>query len=399
MSLTDRIESLPNEPADLLLAGAGLANGLIARALAHRRPDVKVALVDRDLSPPVRHTWSFHLGDVSPEALEWLAPLVAHRWDGQEVRFPAHTRRLAAGYASASEALLRSQLARDVPPSRRFEGDVIALDAAGADLGDGRRIAARAVIDGRGQRPHPALAIRFQKFVGHEVELTAPHELDRPVIMDATIPQSDGYRFFYLLPLTQTAVLIEDTRYSDGDEIDDTVFDSEIHTYAAAQGWTIARTLRRERGVLPIALGGDIEAYLAATPPGTGRAGLAAALFHPVTGYSLPDNVRLAEKIAGLEEITAETVAAETLGHARETWRARGFYRLLNRMLFDAAAPHLRYKVLERFYRLPEPLIARFYAGTTTFADKARILTGKPPVPVTAALRCLREPKTGDPAP
>jgi lycopene beta-cyclase len=47
--------------------------------------------------------------------------------------------------------------------------------------------------------------------------------------------------------------------------------------------------------------------------------------------------------------------------------------------------------VLERFYRLPQPLIQRFYAGRAGLADKARILIGKPPVPIGAALKVMPE--------
>ena len=60
-------------------------------------------------------------------------------------------------------------------------------------------------------------------------------------------------------------------------------------------------------------------------------------------------------------------------------------------MLFRAARPGERYRVLERFYGLSEPLIGRFYAANLTGMDKLRILSGKPPVPVGAALRCLGE--------
>jgi lycopene beta-cyclase len=60
-------------------------------------------------------------------------------------------------------------------------------------------------------------------------------------------------------------------------------------------------------------------------------------------------------------------------------------------MLFRAARPGERYRVLERFYGLPEALIARFYAARLTRFDKLRILTGKPPVPLAAALRCIAE--------
>ncbi len=76
---------------------------------------------------------------------------------------------------------------------------------------------------------------------------------------------------------------------------------------------------------------------------------------------------------------------------SREAWADRAFFRLLNRMLFKAAAPNERYRVLERFYRLPAPLMRRFYASELTRLDKLRILTGKPPVPIHRALRCLSE--------
>jgi lycopene beta-cyclase len=61
-------------------------------------------------------------------------------------------------------------------------------------------------------------------------------------------------------------------------------------------------------------------------------------------------------------------------------------------MLFRAAAPAERYRVLERFYRLPDGLVRRFYAGAPSLLDRVRILSGRPPVPVRRAARCLFEP-------
>ena len=55
-------------------------------------------------------------------------------------------------------------------------------------------------------------------------------------------------------------------------------------------------------------------------------------------------------------------------------------------MLFRAAKPEERYTVLQRFYGLNQGLIERFYAGQLKWYDKARILIGKPPVPVSKAL-------------
>jgi lycopene beta-cyclase len=37
------------------------------------------------------------------------------------------------------------------------------------------------------------------------------------------------------------------------------------------------------------------------------------------------------------------------------------------------------WRVFERFYRLPEDLIERFYALSLSLPDRARILVGRPP--------------------
>ncbi|RYF05326.1 MAG: lycopene cyclase, partial [Oxalobacteraceae bacterium] len=76
---------------------------------------------------------------------------------------------------------------------------------------------------------------------------------------------------------------------------------------------------------------------------------------------------------------------------AQATWKSQGFFRLLNRMLFLAGSPDARWRVMQKFYQLPASLIAHFYAGRLSLADKARILSGKPPVPVLQALSAARK--------
>jgi len=184
--------------------------------------------------------------------------------------------------------------------------------------------------------------------------------------------------------------LIEDTRYTDGSDLDRDDLRRGIGDYARRQGWTIAAVLEEEEGVLPVALGGNIEAHWRRAK-GRSLSGLRAALFHPTTGYSLPDAAALADAICGLASIDAASVERLIRERSVRLWHDRAFFRLLNRMLFRAARPGERYRVLERFYGLPEALIARFYAAELTGLDKLRILSGKPPVPITAALRCIGE--------
>lgn len=379
------------QAADVILVGGGLANGLIALRLAALRPELKVVMVERGRTVGGEHTWSHFRTDVSAEIDAWLTPLIVHRWEGYDVRFPDHGRQLSTQYRAVTSGRLH-QLVSAALGDRAWLGvDVVDVSPGRVRLGDGRIIEAHAVIDGRGARNSPALALGWQKFVGQELVLAQPHGLIRPIIMDASVPQLDGYRFVYVLPFGANRLLIEDTRYSDAADLDRDGLRADIAAYAAAQGWTILSVEREEDGILPIALAGDIGAFWREAKPGVPQAGLLAALFQPVTGYSLPDAARLADEIAALPDLTSQTARATAEARSKTAWNDRGFYRLLNRMLFRACAPGERYRVLERFYRLPQPLIERFYAAQATFGDKARILTGKPPVPVGAALKVLSE--------
>ncbi len=375
----------------MLLVGAGLANGLIALRLAALRPELEVVALEAAPRPGGNHTWSFHESDLTVEQDAWLAPLVAHRWPAQSVRFPAFRRRFATGYRSIPSERLAAALEALPNLELRCGTEVATVAPDGVTLADGARLAADCVIDGRGFRPSAHLQLGFQKFVGLELRFAAPHGVAEPVIMDATVDQGGDYRFFYLLPFGADRLLIEDTRYSDAPDLDRGRMAEEILGYAAAQGWAIDERLREEAGVLPITLAGDAEAFWADMPAGVPPVGLRAGLFHPTTGYSLPDAVRLAELVAETRPLSSAALYERIRAYALARWEAQGLFRFLNRMLFDAADGAGRYRVLQRFYRLPEPLIRRFYAGSPTFADKTRLLVGKPPVPIPAALGCISE--------
>ncbi|WP_207103106.1 lycopene beta-cyclase CrtY [Paracoccus shandongensis] len=370
---------------DIVIAGGGLSASLAALRLA---PAARVLLVDGKPDPLAGHTWSFHDTDLDASQRAWLAPAIRRTWNGQDVRFPGYARSLRAGYASLDADSLGAALKR-LPTVTTLQARVAAMDGRGVTLADGQRIEARVAIDARGFRPHPAVEVRFQKFLGQELRLTAPHGLTRPVIMDATVPQRDGYRFFYLLPFDDTRLLVEDTYYSDAAHLSADRQRADIAEYAAARGWQIAAVVREETGVLPITLRLDADAFWKSLPPGIPVIGLRALRFHPLTGYSLPHAVRSADLVARHWQQGAHALARALRRDSLADARAQGFYRLLARMLFEAAAPDERRRVMERFYRLSEPLIERLYAGHSTLADKARILTGRPPVPVAKALRCL----------
>ncbi len=370
---------------DLILAGTGLANGLIAWRLRQCRPELNVLCLEQAETLGGSHTWSFHLTDLSVHQQQWIAPFVSRRWPSYRVHFPAYSRTLHSGYASITGERFAQVLTDALGDSLQLNQSIHALTPTEVRLADGRHLRAKVVIDGRGAPSSPHLVLGYQAFLGQLVRLERPHGLTAPIIMDARVAQHDGYRFVYVLPFSADTVLIEDTHYVDQHRTSAEQLRAHIAEYAQHQSWTIAECLREEHGVLPITLAGDVEAFWDATD-GQPLSGLRAGLYHSTTGYSLPDAVRLADWLVAQPLDDAAALAAGMRAYAREHWRTQGFYRLLNRMLFLAGRPEARWQVMQRFYQLPDGLIERFYAGRNTWRDRSRILMGKPPVPVGEAV-------------
>ncbi|WP_033919323.1 lycopene beta-cyclase CrtY [Sphingomonas sp. 37zxx] len=377
---------------NVAIVGAGLAGGLIALALRELRPDCDVRLIDAAGVIGGNHVWSFFASDVAPEHRWIVAPLITYSWDRYDIAFPAHGRTINEPYFSIESERLDKLVRQKLPPQAlMLRRKVLAVSPTAVVLADGDRIEADGVIDCRGAGDLSHLDMGWQKFVGEELQLAAPHESPRPMVMDATVEQVDGYRFVYCLPFGPDRMFVEDTYYSDTPEIAVTDNTSRIADYAATRGWQVDRIVRQESGALPVAFGGDFEGYWNSGGKKVAKAGMRAGQFHPLTGYSLPDAVRTAAAVARLTDYSGIALHEALHGIAASTWGSRRFYRMLSAMLFKAAEPEERYRVLERFYRLDARLVSRFYAGHSTAFDKLRVLTGKPPVPIGRAIAAIRE--------
>ena len=373
----------------LIIIGGGLAGCLAALCLAQRRPDIPLLLLESGTSFGGNHTWSFFDSDVPPAARDLIAALNPVRWPRHRVRFPGRERELAMAYNSVDAPALDAVVKARLPEgSWRLNAAVHALEPDAVVLVGGERIAALGVIDARGpDGPMPGLELGWQKFVGIEFAAAAP-DPDCPMVMDATVPQIDGYRFVYVLPFTAERVLVEDTYYSDDPALDVAVVADRVRELARERG-LIGPELRQETGVLPILIGGDPAQFWPERDP-IARLGLRGGFFHATTGYSFSLALRLAvalaERNAGFD---SAALAEWSRGQFVRHWQDMRFFRVLNRMLFGAAEPDQRYRIFEHFYRLAPGLIARFYAGTPKGADRMRILSGRPPVPIGAAIKAL----------
>lgn len=363
---------------DLVLIGGGLSSALCLLACSAARPEARIAVVEREQSLGGNHTWCFHPRDLPERAQRWVEPLVVRRWPGYTVRFPRRTRRLASAYGYVSSARLHEVvLARSQAQSgvRLYLGRrATALSSHEVKLDDGTTLRGALIVDARGPQPSEACATAgYQKFLGLELEVEPDHALSEPILIDATLPQRDGFRFMYVLPLDERRVLIEETYFSESPALSEAAMVGAIHAYAAGLGLKMRGVLRSERGVLPLPRKPPRLGPLASPLP----AGYQGGYFHPVTGYSFPLAVRFADALAHTDPAALER--SPLAAFARSHQAQLGFMCFMAHALFAFFEPAQRYSALEHFYRLPEPLVERFYAAELGPLDRVRVLLGRPP--------------------
>ena len=118
------------------------------------------------------HTWSLHEGDIPRSLRSETLPLADKVWSEYNVHFPEYSRNLQS--VSLGTVVL------------------------GANH---ETLEARWVNDCRGwaQLQGP---LGYQKFLGLELEFAQEQKLQVPIIKDARVAQTDGYRFMYVLPFS-----------------------------------------------------------------------------------------------------------------------------------------------------------------------------------------------------
>lgn len=391
---------MPNKP-DMIIVGAGLSGLITAWRCLDVNPDLRIEIIEASEKIAGDHTWSFNLTDISEELREWIAPFIAVQWDSYDVKFPKRKRTLGITYCTGNSETLRDCVQPHVESGRlriRLNTSIESLASDHVVLNTGERLSASCVLDARGFTPNENVILGYQKFVGHVIKTSKPHGVERPVIMDATVEQLGGYRFVYCLPFSETELLVEDTYYTDGPELHSQEVDARIKDYIRDR-LNVGHydVVRREKGVLPITLGVDATygTDVSSEKVDPVKLGMTGGYYHAVTGYSLPEAVKSANVVCDMIVQNKPDFAAalrhEMAYHRVDHYHEETFLRLLNRMLFRAANPEKRYKVLERFYGLSEGIVERFYRNRLTKADKLRILIGKPPVPVHRAIYNLSE--------
>jgi lycopene beta-cyclase len=329
---------------DYILVGGGLQSGLLALALRHHQPHARILLLERGATLGGNHTWSFHTKDVSASAAAWVAPLIESRWPRYDVRIGKFCRTVELEYASVSSA----HFARVVDDALTAQSGSQILTSTTAEqvslhhvtAADGRCFRGRLVVDNRGPSGDgsPSFTGGYQKFWGFEIELPEDWPDVRPVIMDDSVDQQDGFRFLYTLPFTRRRVLVEDTRFSNSAELHRAECIDVVQGYLRRRNVTKWRIVREEHGVLPMPTNADYAPRGPRSDEEVLAGGYAGGWFHAATGYSFPLAAAFADRVA---TVSVERVPAAVKDlAASHRWRNR-YGRFLNRLLLSDIPPLL----------------------------------------------------------
>ena len=397
---TSKLSKLPFAPK-LAVVGGGLAGCVAAHALLLEFPDMEIDLYDKAQELCGNHTWCLHAKDIHPESESWLMPLLQYKWSGYSVQFPKLQRHFSSPYYGISSDHLAQKthaLSLNYKLKIILQTPVAIINTTSIQVRDDTK-KYDLVINASGWRPQVSVS-GYQKFMGLEILCSTPHQVETPILMDVLVEQVDGFRFVYVLPLTENSLLVEDTYYSNSTNLNLDTLRSGILNYAAQKKWYLQQIIREETGCLPLPY------FEASTEPKTWSLGPSGDSFQPVTGYSFP---QILQSIAELKiclrrfrdqglttDLLGDFCLQKFLGSQKNRRKTHGFYFLLNRMMFLAATPSKRYKVLERFYTLPVPTIERFYAGQSNAWDRLRLLSGKPPVPLLKAVQAVFRKKSSN---
>src|SRR3954468_4651667 len=195
----------------ILIAGGGLAGSLAALAMARHRPDVPVMVVEERATFGGEGLRIFSQAELGEEGGALIGPLAIDRWPGFYVAFPNFSRKLKGEMASfGPKEIHRAMTEALKPASYRLGTKVVAVREDALVLDGGETIKAEGAIDARGQTAMSSLELLYEARLERDYRFAAPHRVDRPVLIDATVDQIGGFRFFECVPLSDVRLLVAD---------------------------------------------------------------------------------------------------------------------------------------------------------------------------------------------
>ena len=351
---------VPEQTGAIGIIGGGCAGLVLADRLSAQNDTPPITLYD-DGKPRPDHIWGYW---DSGEAF-MQAPLAAakHSYPYWQIITPEGAAKMGGGtarYVAVSSAAYEAELRARLAASNRVTRIEKHLspdsdEAAGFDL----------LYDTVSATPRSGGLL--QHFKGVYVTADRPcFDPEIATLMDFRVDQSNGVHFIYLLPFSETEVLVESTLFSPA-LCDDAFYEAAIDDYLSRIFPDISFTHgARESGCIPMAdLQTHTEGHAAV------HLGLAGGALRASSGYAFYQIHRQINDWLN-EQHTKPQAGASGL----ERWMDKVFLRVLR---------HHPQRAPEIFLSLGQALsgdnFAAFMNGHTGFANLARVIAAVPKAP------------------
>ena len=356
----------------ILIAGGGLAACLAALALARFRPEVRFLIVEEGEMLGGEDYRLFADADLDDDGRDLLSPLISERWPGFYVAFPGLSRKLKAEQSGFGAADLHAEMVAALKPEQyRLGTKVVAVREDALVLDGGETIKAEGAIDARGAANLSTLELLYEASFERDYRFAAPHKVDRPVLIDATVDQGGGLRFMRCIPLAEDRLLVADATISERAQ-PDAEAGARLDAYVAARGWRAKEITAERSSTRPLPVGGDFAAFWRLGGARVAKLGLRGGFVHPLTGRTIADAARTALLLADQRDFSGAALHDLFAAEARKLWSRRDYLRSITAAI-GRAAPEERRGVAETLCRLDPGIITRLRADRLGMTDRMRI--------------------------
>ena len=356
----------------IVIAGGGLAGSLAALAMARHRPEVPLLIIEEAGTFGGTGIRTFSDAELGADGAGLIGAGALARWPGIYLSFPGMNRNLRIDWRGFGAVDLHRALVEILDPKQyRLGTKVVAVREDALVLDGGEEIRAESAIDARGATNLSMLELLYETRLEREYVCAAPHKVDRPVLIDANVPQDGGLRFMQCVPLSEDRLVVGDVTISERAQPDEGA-GARLDAYVAARGWKASRSEGEHGWVRPLPYGGDFAAFWRIGGARVAKLGLRGGFVHPVTGRTLGDAVLNAMLLTRQRDFSAGALHDLYESEAKQAWKKRELLRGVT-AAFARAKPERRRALLAALYGLGPGTIAGLNADDLGWIDRMRV--------------------------